>query len=152
MRNDRINSTKVNTKCTKAKSNGKSTRTTIRRVSGKIKSSKKSDYCEIINIESARVQGPNITAWPEYRYHQVDSTWQTNACSRMGLQFRQRFQCQIGGRDVILTCPNSETLHNVAGDGNCLFRAFSYVITGSEHQHIEIRNALVRYMLSIENY
>ena len=155
MRTDRINRTKViakTAKCTKAKSNGKSTRTTICRVSGKIKSSKKNDYCEIINTESAYIRGPNRTAWPEYRYHQVDSTWQTNACSRMGLQFRQRFQCQIGGTDVILTCPNSATLHNVAGDGNCLFRAFSYVITGSEHQHIEIRNALVNYMLSIENY
>ena len=150
MRTDIINSRKVTARCTKAKTNSKSVRTTICSVSRKIKSRKKSNDCEIINTESVR--GPNRTAWPEYRYHQVDGTWQRNACSRMGLQFRKRFQCQTGGRDVILTCPNSETLHNVAGDGNCLFRAFSYVITGSEHQHIAIRNALVSYMLSIENY
>ena len=31
-------------------------------------------------------------------------------------------------------------------------RAFSYIITGSEHQHIEVRNAIVNYMLSTENH
>ena len=97
MRNDRMNSTKETGKCTKAKSNSKSTRTTIRRVSEKIKNSKKNDYCKIINTESVCIQSPNRTTWPEYKYHQVDSTWQTNTCSRMGLQFRQRFQCQLVG-------------------------------------------------------
>jgi len=70
----------------------------------------------------------------------------------MGLQFRKIFCCQCGGTDVNLTRPNLQTLCNVEGDGNCLFRAFSYVITGSEDQHIEVRNALVNYMLLIENY
>ena len=37
IRTDRLNNTKVTGKCTKAKSNSKSTRTTIHRVSGKIK-------------------------------------------------------------------------------------------------------------------
>ena len=41
---------------------------------------------------------------------------------------------------------------NLSGDGNCLFRALSYVITGSEQQHIEVRNSLLSYMSSIEAY
>ena len=41
-----------------------------------------------------------------------------------------------------------QTLHNVEGDENCLFRLF----TGSEHQHIEVHNAIVNYMSSIENH
>ena len=43
------------------------------------------------------------------------------------------------------------TLCNMYGDGNCLFRAFSYIITGSENQHLEVCDALLSYMLSIEN-
>ena len=43
----------------------------------------------------------------------------------MGLQFREVYQCQDGGTNVILTRPNMSTLQNVYGDGNCLFRAFS---------------------------
>ena len=61
------------------------------------------------------------------------------------------FECQAGGVDVILRHPNLRTLHNIQGDGNCLFRAMSYLITGSEKQHLEILNAVLRYMLSIEN-
>ena len=29
--------------------------------------------------------------------------------------------------------------------------AFSYIITGNENQHLEVRDALLSYMLSIEN-
>ena len=83
-------------------------------------------------------------------YHQVDETWQRNTCIRMGLAFREVFQCQSGGTNIVLTRPDMTTLRNTYGDGNCLFRAFSYIITGSENQHLEVRDALLSYMLSIE--
>ena len=35
------------------------------------------------------------------------------------------------------------------GDGNCLFRSLSYIITGSEDQHFSLRIAIVQHMLSI---
>ena len=69
----------------------------------------------------------------------------------MGLQFREVFQCQSGGTNIVLTRPDLTTQHNMYGDGNCLFRAFSYIITGCENQHLEVRDALLSYMLSIEN-
>ena len=34
----------------------------------------------------------------------------------------------------------------IAPDGNCLFREISYVITGSDHYHQEIREILVQNM------
>ena len=34
-------------------------------------------------------------------------------------------------------------------DGNCLFRAFSYIITGSEDQHFELRSFIIAHMLSL---
>ena len=40
------------------------------------------------------------------------------------------------------------TVHTVEGDGNCLFRALSLAITGSEEQHDIIRNYIVNHMLT----
>ena len=105
--------------------------------------------CKIVVSEG--VHGPHRIAWPEFRYHQINENWQRNACIRMGLRFVHVFECQAGGVGIILRCPNLQTLRNVQGDGICLFRAMSYIITGSEKQHLEIRNAILRYMLSIEN-
>ena len=51
----------------------------------------------------------------------------------------------------MLTQPDLHSLRNVQGDGNCLFRALSYVVTGSEEQHMEVREGITSYMLSIEN-
>ena len=44
-----------------------------------------------------------------------------------------------------------EILENVQGDGNCFFRAMSREISGSEHNHKKIRDAIVSFMLE-SNY
>ena len=51
----------------------------------------------------------------------------------------------------MLTQPDLRSLRNVQGDGNCLFRALSYIVTGSEEQYMEVREGITSYMLSIEN-
>jgi len=58
---------------------------------------------------------------------------------------------QSGGPDVFLTRPNLNSLINVQGDSNSLFRAFACVVTGCESQHMQMRNAIISYMLSIEH-
>ena len=104
--------------------------------------------CTITDVEN--VVGPNRTVWPEYRYYQTNVTWQQGACTRLGVRFIHPTGFQPGGPDVILTQPDLRSLRNVQGDGNCLFRALSYVVTGSEAQHMEILNGIISYMLSIE--
>ena len=59
--------------------------------------------------------------------------------------------CASGGRDVILTRPNTASLHRISGDGNCLFCSLCYTITGSEAQHFELRSAIVAHMVCISN-
>ena len=88
--------------------------------------------------------------WP-FRYHPVDEQWQRLACARVGLDFIRKFDVTPGGPEVDLTPPNVRTLKDTAGDGNCLFRALSYVITGSECQHYRLRTAIVRHMFDIEH-
>ena len=41
------------------------------------------------------------------------------------------------------------SLRSIGGDGNCLFRALCYIISGSEAKHGELRSAIVAHMRSI---
>ena len=36
----------------------------------------------------------------------------------------------------------------IQGDGNCLFQAFSYILTGSEEQHLAVRHAVLDHMIN----
>ena len=59
----------------------------------------------------------------------------------MNVRFICPFERDSGDPDQILTLPNVSTLRHIGGDGNCLFRAMSFIISGSKRQHIEIRSA-----------
>jgi len=59
------------------------------------------------------------------------------------------FVCVPGGHDVILTLPKCRRLRSIVGEGNCLFCALSYIISGSEDQHSKIRALIISHMLSI---
>jgi hypothetical protein len=41
-------------------------------------------------------------------------------------------------------------IHEIKGDGNCLFRALSYAITGSQGYHKEVREKVIKHMKIIE--
>ena len=104
------------------------------------------DYT-IVNEEN--VTQPSTTCWPHVRYYQVTEQWQRSVCARMPeLQYVSRFVCTPGGPDVVLTRPNLRRLRTIMGDGNCLFRALAYIITGSENQHYKIRTLIISHMLS----
>ena len=53
------------------------------------------------------------------------------------------------GPDVLLTRPDTKRMKLIVGDGNCLFRSFSYTITGRETEHMAIRCAILRHMVDI---
>ena len=44
---------------------------------------------------------------------------------------------------------NKLTAKSILGDGNCLFRTLSFIVTGAEEQHMLIRQAIVQHMRSI---
>ena len=56
-------------------------------------------------------------------FHCVDELWQHESCGLLKINF---------------TCCNKQT-HPIGGDGNCMFRSVSYVMTGSQEQHLEVR-------------
>ena len=64
----------------------------------------------------------------------------------MGLQFHGSNRLKPGGPDVALNPPDLRTIKLIPGDGNCLFRSFSYIITGSDDQHMAVRAAILKHM------
>ena len=50
-----------------------------------------------------------------------------------------------GGPDIDLKPPNG--YKGIEGDGNCLFRTFSFILTGSEDQHMAVREAILDHMV-----
>ena len=43
---------------------------------------------------------------------------------------------------------NKQT-HPIGGDGNCMFRSVSYVMTGSQEHHLEVRAKTLEHMETI---
>ena len=37
-------------------------------------------------------------------------------------------------------------MHRISGDGNCLFHALCYVITGSEREHFKLRSLIIHHL------
>ena len=51
---------------------------------------------------------------------------------------------------MLSSCRHPTFGHRIIGDGNCLFRAFSYIITGAEDQHFELRCRVVEHFRSVD--
>ena len=108
----------------------------VEKESAKVVKKKATDDCIITNTV-----GVGRTEYPNFRYYQVNENWQLQTCGRLGLTFSQKFACQCGGPDTVLTRPDLRTL----------FRAISYIITDSEQHHSRLPDTLVGYMLSISH-
>ena len=86
-----------------------------------------------------------------FKFYSLDEQWQHNACTTLGLQFViSNRLIRPGGPNVDLRPPNH--INRIRGDGNCLFRSFSYIITGSEEQHMAVRIAILNHMIDIAHF
>ena len=85
------------------------------------------------------------------KFHPVDEHWQQTVCDIMGLHFHGKNRVRPGGPNIPLTHPDMRTVKKFKGDGNCLFRALAYIITGSEEQHMAVRRAILQHMIHISS-
>ena len=51
-----------------------------------------------------------------------------------------------------LTPADMCTVKHITGDGNCLFRSFAYIMTGSEDQHMALRTAILQHMIDVRHF
>ena len=85
-----------------------------------------------------------------YKFHSVDEQWQRNIRECMGLRFRRRNKVSRDGPDVPLGPPDPHAIKSIAGDGNCFFHSISYIITGTELQHMDVRRVILDHMKFID--
>ena len=90
------------------------------------------------------------TEWPELVFHPVDEDWQRVVCAVVSVPFIRSNRTHSGGATVVLRRPHHT--QTIRGDGNCLFRSFSYLITGTQKYHYDVRSAIVAHMSVIESY
>ena len=87
------------------------------------------------------------TGQVRYKLNPGDEQWQRNACSTLGLVYMEHNRVTPGGPDIDLKLPNG--FKRIEGDGNCLFWTFSFIITGSENQHMTVHHAILDHMVRI---
>ena len=88
--------------------------------------------------------------WLNRRYYQVNEDWQHCMCAILGLNFVRSNRLGGGGPNVILTRPLA--VKRIGGDGNCLFRSLSYVLTGSQEQYHEVRTKICDHLVTIAHF
>ena len=64
----------------------------------------------------------------------------------MGLKFVKANGVSPGSGDTPLSRPDMRSIKKILGDGNCMFRALSRIVTGSQDQHSVIRAKIVQHM------
>ena len=86
---------------------------------------------------------------PNFRYYQVDEQWQRHWCSMLGLVCTKIYDRSSGSSDTPLTAPTARCVQHILGDGNCLFRSLSFVLTGSQQSHMNVRSLICEHMHKI---
>ena len=66
------------------------------------------------------------------------------------MTYRHGNRVTPGSPDTPLTAPDMHRLRDTKADGNCLFRAFSVLLTSTEHAHRNVRLAIVQNLLDNE--
>ena len=84
-----------------------------------------------------------------FKYNPVDVEWQLRVCRLLGLGFCGPNRITPGSLNAPLANPVG--FKNIRGDGNCMFQSLSFIITGSEDQHMHVRRAIIRHMRDIGN-
>ena len=114
-----------------------------------------SDADNTTPAKKTRTEGQQQTeerlVWSSLTFHSVDEHWQRLACSLLSIPFAcSNNNVRQGGAAVVLKRP--QNTQNIRGDGNCLFRAFSYLITGNQTHYHGVRLAIVTHMRSIQTF
>ena len=77
----------------------------------------------------------------------VNEQWQRNVCQQFGLKFVSYNGATPGGPDVPLGhCVKTRKIY---GDGNCMFRSFAKLITGSPGEQLKVRKLIIDHMVKI---
>ena len=79
-------------------------------------------------------------------FNPLDDAAQQMCCNLLRLNYHNKNIVSAGGPHIPLTAPDRSTLVDTVGDGSCMFRAMSVIITGNQRLHKAVRRAIVNHM------
>jgi hypothetical protein len=91
-------------------------------------------------MDSESVSSTEVVNLPPF--NPVTMAWQIEKCDFFNIQLSQKNNSSSNTRRQPLNFSRPDETQNILGDGNCFFRALSFVITGSQsnHAYTRIRN------------
>ena len=74
--------------------------------------------------------------------------WKKDKCDLLRIQFESDIEqhMRLNGEKIKWFQPWK--CEDIKSDGNCLFRCFSKIVTGTEKHHLKIRGEICRYMIT----
>ena len=81
-------------------------------------------------------------------YNPVCKEWQISRCNSLGLNFHYGNNSHHGATLQVMIGISQRPIRTgrISADGNCYFRCISFIITGSQDYHEEIRLLVTTYM------
>ena len=75
----------------------------------------------------------------------IDNNWQAEKAALFGLEVKNYHNQNKPYQEVSVHAEPTKTIA-MRGDGNCLFRAFSYILFGVQSYHVLVRDYIVGFM------
>jgi hypothetical protein len=88
-------------------------------------------------MDSESVSSTEVVNLPPF--NPVTMAWQIEKCDFFNIQLSQKNNSSSNTRRQPLNFSRPDETQNILGDGNCFFRALSFVITGSQSNHAYTR-------------
>ena len=82
------------------------------------------------------------------RINVTDEIWQRSKCDMLGISFESVCRQPYSSVGKLLSGFEPWEAEHIEGDGNCLFRCISKLITGSENSHLHLRSIISRFIAS----
>lgn len=89
-------------------------------------------------IKITRVQNPE----PD-RFHPTNKHWRKEQCSRFGFPYPK----DLPEREIKQQLRPPSQVDKIVGDGNCLYRALSFELCGTQDQHGRLKEILLDFIL-----
>ena len=117
-------------------------------------------YCNLgigISSKIRYILSVNVNEFPQLVIHHLKSDnpiispitieWQKEKCDLLGIQLQQQTDQHSSLAGQVLGNFEPWRSPSITGDGNCLFRCLSKVISGSEEDHAKLLGEIYRYMV-----
>lgn len=103
--------------------------------------------CEIADDDDDVICTSYLKLKEERIFNPISKAWQVMKCKQLQLQFRTMLMFK--GINKVLKEPTATK--NIVGDGNCLFRALCYCLTGNEDDHLILRKLISEVIIPLLN-